>query len=204
MIAHTGWLATIAGCALLCSSCGAGTTQTAPKLSAGSSALEQLFPLGEGTRWIFEGTAEGSGARTTLTVDARRSAKGSPELVTGDAKTTIEVRPDSIVSADGQILLKAPLTQGAAWDEGKGWRARVDAVDLAVTVPAGSYAGCVRVVSEVGPPSAGRVTTTYCPGIGRVAFASEDTSSSKRYVARFELKSVGIAPKTGATADASK
>jgi hypothetical protein len=152
--------------------------------------MERWFSLRDATRLTYQVSTEGA-ERTIYTVQVQRTAPAVVEITTGEVKTALEFGPDKVTTRDGRVLLAEPLRLGASWDEGKGWRARVDAVDLAVTVPAGSFDGCVRIVSESGVPRPGRVTTTYCPGGGRVSFISDDLGPVKRHVAQFELVSVG-------------
>jgi hypothetical protein len=64
-------------------------------------------------------------------------------------------------------ILKAPLEPGRAWTfERQRWR--VVAVGARVTVPAGTFEGCVVVEDEALEAGAHRGRVTYAPGVGPV------------------------------------
>ncbi len=172
----------------LSSAC-APTTQHGARHDPVDGALERLCAPPDATRLTYEGGAE-AGPRHTLLVDVRRVRAGVLELVSGETKTTLLVGIDKVTTPDGRTMLVHPLVQGAEWDVGKTWRARVEALDLSITVPAGTFRECVRVVSRALPPRVGSLDVTYCPGVGRTVWITDD-GAVKRHVARFELVKVG-------------
>lgn len=177
-------------------SCSATPASSGAKLPvSGSSPVELLSPLPDGARFTYRVTSSGDGRSRTVEIDAHQNPDGSVDLESGARKETLRVAGSGVTTLDGRTLLRPPLEAGSSWDAGRGRKARLDAVNLDVVVPAGTYTGCVRVISEDPPPKASRVTSTYCPNIGRVVFETDDGATvGKRHVARFELVSVGRAP----------
>jgi hypothetical protein len=104
------------------------------------------------------------------------------------------MRGDGIAYADSDAyLLKAPLAAGAHWLGEKGAQVRVNAMDKAVQVPAGQFAGCVETVEEVanGGAPLRRVTTLFCPDVGIVSLRAEAWEQDKHVAERAVLRSFG-------------
>lgn len=165
-----------------------GPTQHLTRKDPVDGALERLCAAPDGTRLTYEGGAE-TGPRHTLLVDVRKVRPGVLELTSGESKTTLFVGAEAATTPDGRTMLAHPIATGAEWNVGKTWRARVEAVDLSVTVPAGTFQRCVRVVSRAIAPKVGSLDVTYCPGVGRTVWIGDD-GAAKRHVARFELVKV--------------
>ncbi|MBI4370143.1 MAG: tetratricopeptide repeat protein [Elusimicrobia bacterium] len=78
----------------------------------------------------------------------------------------------------GTLILEYPFKQGHSWTtqrSGRKIRRSVVQTNLRLTMPVGSFEGCIEIAeellgngSEESLPSGSRIYDTYCPGTGRV------------------------------------
>jgi hypothetical protein len=136
----------------------------------------------------YEMTGSPGNGRGKFVVEVTRTAEGLA-WTTGQSRTTLVVTPTSVTSGDGKTVLGTRMNLGDSWDEGKGWTARVEAVDVSSATAAGTYQGCLQVSSST-QQQASRITTTYCPAIGRVAMVTETGPSNARRTVYYKLVSV--------------
>jgi hypothetical protein len=149
------------------------------------SAVERYFPLVDGYIYSYATMSE-SGDMGVLNATAARSSPLAGELRSSASARRFEYTPEGVVSAaNGAFILKTPLTPGSTWRGEHGGVTRIDATDLAITVLAGSFAGCVRTVEERGGDRPARYITVFCPDVGVIAL--EVTSGMT--LERAELKS---------------
>ena len=66
-----------------------------------------------------------------------------------------------------RVEIPFPLTYNMTWNEGSD-RSRVAALNAKVTVPAGTYNGCLKIVTRLGGGDAGSAERDYAPGVGLV------------------------------------
>jgi hypothetical protein len=155
-----------------------------PSASSGTP-LERYFPLVDGHIYSYATMTE-TGEPGALVLTARRASPTYGELRVSARARRFAYAPEGVVNADtGAFLLKAPLVPGSSWPGEHGGVTRVDAADLVVTVPAGSFTGCVRTVEERRGDVPVRYTTVFCPDIGVVALEVASGMSLERA----ELKS---------------
>lgn len=156
----------------------------APK--GGNTAAERFFPLEEGKIYSY-GMREGEDSGMSVAKVHRTDATHG-ELRFSNATKRYAVLPDGITYAGGAYILKAPLEKGTSWPGEHGGTMTISAVDAAVTVPAGSYAGCLVTTEEGSQTRPGvKYETTYCPGVGIVLNVVTAPVGS----ARVELRSYG-------------
>jgi hypothetical protein len=160
------------------------TDPIAPATSAGS--LERYFPLEEGKLYNYV-TKEGA-ETGMLVAKVRRADATHGELRLSNATKRFVISADGIGYDGGAFILKGPAEVGTSWTGEHGGTTRIAATDAAVTVPAGSYAQCLRTVEEGGRPPGSKYETTYCPGVGMVLLVVSAAGSE----ARAELKSYGL------------
>lgn len=74
-----------------------------------------------------------------------------------------------------RLEIPFPLVYNGSWDEGAD-HSRVAALNARVTVPAGTYAGCLRITTRLNGGEAGAAERYYAPGVGLVyeQLVSED------------------------------
>ncbi|MBX3207507.1 MAG: hypothetical protein KF764_20835 [Labilithrix sp.] len=161
------------------------SSATGPAKSA-SSSVERYFPLEEGKLYHYV-TKEGADTGM-LVAKVHRADATHGELRLSNAQKRFVFTPDGVAYDGGAFILKAPADVGTSWPGEHGGTTTIAATDAEVTVPAGSYAGCLRTVEEGGRPPGGRYETTYCPGVGMVLLVV----SAGGHEARAELKSYGL------------
>ena len=157
-------------------------TPTAPT----ASPIERYFPLEEGK--IYHYVTRDGPESGMLVAKVKRADAGHGELRLSNATKRFTISEAGVAYQDGAFILKAPIEVGTSWKGEHGGTTKITATDAAVTVPAGSYAGCVRTVEEGGRPEGARYENTYCAGVGMVLLVVEAGGNA----ARAELKSYGM------------
>lgn len=157
--------------------CGASGTQAAAPVKTtevdASPELERYLPLEDGTVFSYDTHSEHDNAHGVLIVQVSRPRPGRIDLRMGSRTERLQLVPDGISYVEGGYLLKAPLTKGSTWRSRSG-TVRVEATDETVTVPAGSFPGCLRTVEENRDAALSRtVSQVYCPHVGLVSVQVE-------------------------------
>jgi hypothetical protein len=149
----------LAGCA----------AQASAGKSAAPPAVERFYPLRAGSVWTYDvDTGEGVPVLAITRVVAREG--NSARVSSGAEPVAYEQRTDGLFRPGrNAYLLKAPLVEGASWDDGEGGVARITRTGVTLSTVAGSFSGCVEV-SEGG--SAKQVRTVFCPDVGPVELES--------------------------------
>lgn len=169
-------------------------------VSSGSTA-ERFFPLVDGNAYHYETVTLGDEAVSSgglLMARVHRSSATSGELRLPTSTRRIEYASDGVVSvgATGErtYVLKEPLARGNAWPGEHGGQTRITATDVSLTVPAGTYAGCVTTEELRGGDAPMRVTTTYCPDVGIVSLEAQAGARVERASLRQYGPPVDIGP----------
>lgn len=83
-----------------------------------------------------------------------------------------------------RMEIPLPLYQNRSWTEGSYYN-RVTSLKHKVTVPAGTFENCVRILTKIGGGDAGSAYRVYAPGVGLVeeALSAEDRQDHIRLVA---------------------
>ncbi len=185
----------VSGLVLLTTACGtpAASSPATPATPAASTDFERFFPLEEGK--IYNYVTKDGGDSGMLVAKVHRTDKTHGELRLSNATKRFVLAQDGVAYDDpsskvgvGAYILKGPLEVGVSWTGEHGGSTRIAATDVAVDVPAGHYASCVRTVEDGGRPPNSRYETTYCPGIGMVLLVVTAPGAE----ARAELKSYGM------------
>ncbi|HVU04472.1 MAG TPA: hypothetical protein VHE30_22095 [Polyangiaceae bacterium] len=184
--------------AALCSFLAAACHSTPPPEVAPAAApavstteIEKYLPLEDGTVFSYDTTRESTGARGVLIVQIFRPREGRVDLKMSAKTERLEILPDGVAYVEGGYLLQGPIQKGRTWRSKTGV-VRLDAVDEAVTVPAGQFQGCLKTVEETGEPGLQRVvTTTLCPHVGLVEIDAEAASDSGHERETAVLRSFG-------------
>ncbi len=172
--------------------------QAAPS-DATASAVSRLLPLPDGHVFAYATADEVTGTRGMFVTRVRRGPAGRVTLTTGARARSLVVRPDGVArDPGGAYLLRAPLTAGASWAGDDGARVTVRDADARVTVPAGSFVGCVVTVEERGGDAPRRTTTTFCPDVGIAALEVEAGAGAELAHETARLQSFGPAVDLGA------
>ena len=168
-----------------CASASTGSDPAPATPPVATTAAERFFPLEEGK--IYSYATHDNEDIGMLVARVHRSDATHGELRLSNATQRFAVLPDGITFVGGAYVLKAPLDAGASWPGVHGGTTTITSTDVALQVPAGSYAGCLETVEERGRVPGARYETTYCPGIGMALLVVTAPVGN----ARAELKSYG-------------
>lgn len=171
-----------------------GSPASPTSATSSGTSLERYFPLVNGYIYSYATMTE-TGEPGVLTLTAQRSSPMFGELRVASRLRRFAYTPEGVVNADiGAFLLKAPLAPGNSWRGEHGGLTRVDAADLVVAVPAGTFRGCVRTVEERRGDVPIRYTTVFCPDIGVVALEVVSGMSLERAELKSYAPPVQIGP----------
>ena len=83
-----------------------------------------------------------------------------------------------------RVEIPLPLYQNRSWTEGSHY-SRVTSLKHKATVPAGTFEGCLKILTRIGGGDAGSAYRIYAPGVGLVeeALSAEDRQDHIRLVA---------------------
>lgn len=141
--------------------------------SSGTEA-EKYFPMVDGHLYHYktEALREGPMEAGALMMKVHRSSSTKGELRRPTGTQTFEYTSAGIatVTKGGApaFLLKTPLEPGNTWLGPQGGKTSVSAKDVAISLPAGDFKGCLQTLEERGGDSPMRIITTLCPDVGIV------------------------------------
>ena len=98
----------------------------------------------------------------------------------GQDREHLRVTADAILGHDGSVFLKAPVAPGTSWVGAGDVHVRVDAVGVSLTVPAGTYGSCARLLSETDQAPGSKLTTVLCEGVGIALLELTTTHGTSR------------------------
>jgi hypothetical protein len=142
----------------------------APVAPAPRAAPADYFPLAVGNTWTFLDRSPQQLEPTRRTVRiVKRDADG---YFVDDQRGALRADPDCLHDRARRLLCR-PIAPGSAWssvvDVSATERYEIAGVDETVTVPAGTFRGCVRVRSQLHAGKMDQVAElTYAPGVGPV------------------------------------
>jgi hypothetical protein len=160
--------------------CASAPTRPSSSDPSHGNEVRPLFPLAVGNRWSYR--VSFLGASQDLTV----SIVGSDGYLFTDSRGQ-RFRVDREGLRDDQrYLLRGPLERGKKWsaviDITHTEYYQIDEVGLSADVPAGSFAGCVRVEASTreGAEHILIAEQTYCPNVGLVRVVTYAEIDGKR------------------------
>ncbi len=176
---------------IVCAGCAAAANRPTGAALPTASGLARYLPLEDGTVFAYETSTEPSGEHGLLILEVRRRTPGTAELVVAGRARGLTVTADAVAHAGGGFLLREPLSAGAEW-HGDFGHVRVTRVEASVTVPAGTFAGCVETVEELTTREGEkRTTTSFCPGVGIALRETAVEQGGEQQSERIALKSFG-------------
>lgn len=183
-------LAATLAAALACAH-SAAPTRPAPVAAPPSAQLtsdaERFLPLQHDSVLTYAFWSPGATAPEQLILQVERRRPERASLRSGNDVKRVEFVRDGVRLLGGGYLLKLPLSRGSEWP-GPAGRVSVTAIDQAVSVPAGTFEGCIETTERsASRESARAIVTTYCPDVGIAKFSVDDGER----VERFELKAYG-------------
>ena len=167
--------------------------------------MADYFPLKAGTRFEYKFTSTEFEGVARVFIDVLSSAKKASKTV-AQARMIFELRDSHtteyaiirdakwLTTADGVIIggrreFPLPAKEGAKWDEFPDASEIVSLSDK-VSIKAGRFAGCMKVVTMLAGGDAGKSVRYYAPGVGYVL---EEYSGDDK-TCELELVSVGKVP----------
>ena len=167
---------------LVISACAGPSAATAGAFDDGLRPPAQYFPLTVGNRWVYRTRFGKTVEENVVTIDRQEGA------VFRDNRGSVLGADAEGVRDERRYLLKAPLTPGASWkstvEVGRIEEYTVLAVDEAVTVPAGTFHGCVLVrgKSVVDAGTELEIEWAYAPRVGLVKMETTAVIGKKERV----------------------
>lgn len=165
-----------------------GGSQPHPKDAARVAGVERFFPLVDGTIYTYQSVTDHG--PDMFMVRVRRVGPDTAQLLTGSSVRSLSIKADSIHRAGGGFVLQAPLSKGSSWRGDRG-TVRILEDDHQVTVPAGSFKGCLLTVEEIGGDARGRISTSFCPEVGIVRMIVEEWRGADQVSETVELRAFG-------------
>jgi hypothetical protein len=151
--------------ALGCASSGVADTPAAPAAPLTAAAY---YPLQAGWKWSYDIEKDGQHILSFYSVMERIG--DSVIVQAGEDRLLYAITPQGIArregAALGDFLIKDPIAAGASWPVAQG-QAQIVSIAQQLTVPAGTFAGCV-VVQESRTEPTRIVRTTYAPRVGPI------------------------------------
>jgi hypothetical protein len=152
--------------------------------------VERFFPLRDDTVFAYE-TSSDSGEKGLLVLEVRRRRPEAAELIVAGRVQPLTIDETGIRHATGGWILKEPLALGARW-KGDFGDVQVTALDRRVTVPAGTFDGCVETVEVISSSAyEKRTTTAFCPDVGIATRRTEAHSDEGSGTESLTLRSFG-------------
>jgi hypothetical protein len=162
-----GLVAVLAG-VLVPAGCATSGVADTPVVPATPLAAVDYYPLQAGWKWSYDIEKDGQHILSFYSVMERIG--DSVIVQAGEDRLLYAITPLGIARREGPVLgdflIKDPIAAGASWPVAQG-KAQIAAIGQSVTVPAGTFTGCV-VVEETRSEPNRIVRTTYAPGVGPV------------------------------------
>lgn len=131
--------------------------------------LSRMIPLKDRTVSNFHSESEvGDGV---LVLEYFRPRPDHAEIRLAGSVEHLRVSKDRVAYATGGVLLQLPLIKDATFPGSFG-TVTIQEVDQVVSVPAGTYKGCLTAQEESKTPPK-RATSVYCPDVGLVRYTIE-------------------------------
>ncbi len=157
--------------------------------------LERYLPLVEGR--IYQYDYEAGDERGVMTMRVQRFDDLHGAWILPSGGNVFEYRADGVVTEGdkGQsYLLQQPLEVGHRWRGAHQSWVEIRSVDLAPTVPAGSFAGCVQTIEARGGDVPLAITAVFCPDVGMISREIASGQKSERLTLRSYGAAVDIGP----------
>lgn len=188
-------LAVVAAVAGLLVACGSPPPPKGPEplKNTVSTPVARFFPAVDGTVHAYEtkdlitGTTGVLMLRTTVLGDRTIEVTSSkPQRLRYDDKGLLR-------EPQGAYVLRTPLEVGQSWPGGPNVSVSIVKTDVTITVPAGTYKGCLETLDKRVGAVSGSVRSVYCPDVGLVLLESEGKGAGpgQEIHERVELKSYG-------------
>jgi hypothetical protein len=163
----------------------------APPAQGPTSDVTRFLPLLDATVFAYDTTSGQNAQKGLLVLEVRRRRPGMAELAVAGRVRRLEIDATGIRHATGGYLLKPPVQLNAQFPGDFGM-VKVTAVDKTVSVPAGTFSGCLETTEDLASAEfSKRTVTAYCPNVGIVTRRTEAESNEGSAIESLELRSHG-------------
>jgi hypothetical protein len=178
---------------LALASCAATPPPSAPAPLASSveNPVSKFFPAVDGTVHAYETKDVLTGATGVLMMRTQVTGARTIEVKSSKVQRLRYDDKGLLREPQGYYLLRAPLAVGQSWPAGPNVSVAIVKIDAEITVPAGTYRGCVETVDRRVGAVSGTIKSVYCPDVGLVLLESEGQGQGpgQEVHERVELKS---------------
>jgi hypothetical protein len=164
-----------------------------PLKSAIDTPVARFFPAVDGTVHAYETKDLIAGTSGVLMLRTKVIADRTIELTSSKTQRLRYDDKGVLREPQGAYVLRTPLTVGESWPGGPNVSVSIVKIDQTVTVPAGTFKGCLETLDKRVGAVSGTVRSVYCPDVGLVLLESEGKGSQpgQEIHERVELKSFG-------------
>lgn len=160
--------------------------ESAVPTSSGPLTIHDFLPFENQTVLSFV-TRDDLGGSSYFVMEIERPSEARGEIWIAGRRTRFQISPRRIERAEGGIWLAEPLEVGRSFP-GPFGQTTIESVSERVTVPAGTFEGCVVTLER---SEAKTAESTYCPGVGLVRLVVEGASDADVTRVQSELTSYG-------------
>ncbi|HTP26817.1 MAG TPA: hypothetical protein VMK12_14335 [Anaeromyxobacteraceae bacterium] len=165
-----------------------------PRADANAAAPAEYFPLAVGNTWVFLDRSTQKEAHHTVRI-VRRDEDG---YFVDDQHGALRADADCLHDRRRNLLCR-PIAKGTTWSSvvspSATERYEIAGVNETVTVPAGTFHGCVRVRSQLHAGGVEQVAElTYAPSVGPVrveTFVVVDAVPKRQITGELESYRIG-------------
>ncbi|MFZ5890113.1 MAG: hypothetical protein ACOY0T_03515 [Myxococcota bacterium] len=176
--------------ALACSPAAPPPAKPAPAPVASSDAA-RFLPLADATVFAYDTESFHTGQKGLLVMEVRRPRPSLAELVVAGRVRRLDIDNTGVRHVTGGYLLKPPLALHAKFPGDFGM-VEITAVDKTVSVPAGTFPGCLETTEELASTEfSKRTVTLFCPDVGIVERRTEAESNEGNLSEALKLRSHG-------------
>ncbi len=162
--------------------------ESAPPARSGPLTVHDFLPFENQTVLSFV-TRDDLGGTSYFVMEIERPSESQGEIWIAGRRTRFRISPRRVERAEGGIWLEEPLEVGHRFP-GPFGQTTIESLDRQVTVPAGTFEGCLVTVERSPAKTA---ESTYCPGVGLVRIVVEGDSDSE--VTRVQSELTGYGPR---------
>lgn len=159
-----------------------------PAPPAGPLTVGDLLPFQDRTTLSFT-ARDDLGGTSFFVMEIERPKEERGEIWIAGRAQRFRISPDRVERIEGGVLLEAPLEVGHTF-HGSFGVTEITKVGERVSVPAGTFDGCLVTLEQAASP-AKRVETTYCPKIGIVRVVVDGASDTDVTHVQSELTAYG-------------
>ncbi len=159
---------------------------------------DMYFPLRPGSLLVYEHTGSEFEGVETVSIETAGAVSQAGEILIrvqselsgrkNEGYFTVTKKPWGVFSSGAiisgnRLEFPIPAAKGKKWSENSSLH-RITSLESSVEVPAGRFAGCMKVETAIGGGDGGKAARFYCPGAGLVyeEYSGEDKQDTIKLV----------------------